>query len=675
MKLSLKSLSLSRLSSFRRLDNTTSATTTLCDPRLSDSIRQGDGSSLEMRSCIDTLESLLDSGSGSAQTLTQEHLAAIKHLRSAYSSEGSDEKISSTASLFLAQAAPMIVQEDMHNPPPVSVRRERPHRTTMRANIAEMEENKNDEDLRIASECVLDTYGGMVQLSRSNSIQILPKGKTLTKSITLRGDKRVSGVRLNKLLLSRKEHEGIRSFDPDNFDTLSNLFGSNAYCPPEWTALTTEAKTKLANLLSWESLSKWDFDIVKVAELSREATTDRCCPLLLVGWALLCEPVAQDTMRFTLGIESEVNHDLEEGDLDSSTGNSKVYHYKFDDHMRINPQAICNFLREVESRYKPENPYHNNIHAADITQTLHCLFQLMGEQHLMRIYDPIAIFSHLLAATFHDIGHPGTNNLFQQNAMTQLAIMHNDVSILESMHSSLGHSLLMGEDQNDKWGVFEGWLDSAKMHARRMMIDAILGTDMSNHFESVAKLESRMDQVQLLANDIVDSKVDTGIEGDEPKTILSILAENLDVTDKSKAKDKDSPKSKLKVECRQLADMLIKFILHTADISNPAKKKNTAVYWADCALSEFFAQGDKEKEMGLPISPLCDRETVKRADSQIGFTSFVIRPTFELIGEIIPRAKEEILPCIINNLQYWKREKSRMTCLPKFNKLASFEEE
>jgi hypothetical protein len=35
-------------------------------------------------------------------------------------------------------------------------------------------------------------------------------------------------------------------------------------------------------------------------------------------------------------------------------------------------------------------------------------------------------------------------------------------------------------------------------------------------------------------------------------------------------------------------------------------------------MEEFFKQGEKEKELGLPCSPLCDRENTLIAESQIG---------------------------------------------------------
>jgi len=58
--------------------------------------------------------------------------------------------------------------------------------------------------------------------------------------------------------------------------------------------------------------------------------------------------------------------------------------------------------------------------------------------------------------------------------------------------------------------------------------------------------------------------------------------------------------------------------------------------------------GDKEKEMGLPISHLCDRDTVERQEGQIVFIDLFAEPTYELLGNIIPRVKEEVMPHIIH---------------------------
>ena len=52
----------------------------------------------------------------------------------------------------------------------------------------------------------------------------------------------------------------------------------------------------------------------------------------------------------------------------------------------------------------------------------------------------------------------------------------------------------------------------------------------------------------------------------------------------------------------------LKILLHTADVSNPAKQWSIYLGWTTRIMSEFFAQGDMEKEAGIPVTPIFDRD-------------------------------------------------------------------
>merc|ERR1712224_1174896 len=96
-------------------------------------------------------------------------------------------------------------------------------------------------------------------------------------------------------------------------------------------------------------------------------------------------------------------------------------------------------------------------------------------------------------------------------------------------------------------------------------------------------------------------------------------------------------------------------ILHLADISNQAKPIGIAHMWAVRILKEFFSQGDREKSVGLPVSPLCDRSQIDISGSQVGFIDFIVRPSYELFAAVIPASKSKCLPEVARNRDNWKK--------------------
>ena len=69
---------------------------------------------------------------------------------------------------------------------------------------------------------------------------------------------------------------------------------------------------------------------------------------------------------------------------------------------------------------------------------------------------------------------------------------------------------------------------------------------------------------------------------------------------------------------------VMSFVLHSADVAHPTKAWDLHKEWTARCMEEFFNQGDREKEMGLDVSPLCDRTTTKVPQSQIGKSFFSV---------------------------------------------------
>jgi len=278
----------------------------------------------------------------------------------------------------------------------------------------------------------------------------------------------------------------------------------------------------------------------------------------------------------------------------------------------INLTTLVTFLRAVEAEYVSDNQYHTSVHAADVLQTLHCLIQ-MGRGGISEALEKIDVYAMLLSAVVHDIGHPGTNNLYQINAKTDLAIMYDGKSCLENMHAAKTFQLILNSEKNGccNINVLESLSPKQKNQIRNKMIQAILATDMSHHFSSVSCVE---------------------------KIVAEMRIQNLSW----------SGLNQIYVET------VMNFMLHLADISNPGKPLKVAKHWANCALSKFFAQGDLEAEKGLPVSLLCDRNSTELASSQRDFIRFIVLPAFEVLGSIIPEVKRIVVPQLLQNLEYWE---------------------
>lgn len=82
--------------------------------------------------------------------------------------------------------------------------------------------------------------------------------------------------------------------------------------------------------------------------------------------------------------------------------------------------------------------------------------------------------------------------------------------------------------------------------------------------------------------------------------------------------------------------------VHVADLTNPAKEWDESYKWALLVYEEFFVQGDKEKELGLPVGDLNDRQNINLAKSQLGFMDFIIKPTLETFELLLPKISKNI---------------------------------
>lgn len=73
---------------------------------------------------------------------------------------------------------------------------------------------------------------------------------------------------------------------------------------------------------------------------------------------------------------------------------------------------------------------------------------------------------------------------------------------------------------------------------------------------------------------------------------------------------------------------ILQIALKCADISNPCRPWDISRKWSYKVCEEFFRQGDYERRLNLPVTPLCDRYTTSIPKIQVGFFKHVVTPLY-----------------------------------------------
>ena len=110
--------------------------------------------------------------------------------------------------------------------------------------------------------------------------------------------------------------------------------------------------------------------------------------------------------------------------------------------------------------------------------------------------------------------------------------------------------------------------------------------------------------------------------------------------------------------------MRMQLVMKCGDVGHPARPLELHLEWSKRISEEFYSQGDKERNRGVKISPLCDRNipASNYPQSQIGFINFVSKPVFSLLSAVCNTSNELEKPwlkCMDNNVKYWEEEKKK----------------
>ena len=289
------------------------------------------------------------------------------------------------------------------------------------------------------------------------------------------------------------------------------------------------------------------------------------------------------------------------------------------DNKIISIKKLKPFLKSVSNSYLKTTLYHNSLHGADVSQSLMVFFLNSNSEEICET-TVLDLLGMIISAMGHDLGHPGLNNGFHINASTELGITYNDKSCLENFHSAYLFRILRKEENN----ILEKFSVQNYKTIRKRMISQILATDMANHGENISLIRSKIKSRQY-----------------QEKFLF------LSGNDKTKFEEQQ---------------ILLDYIIHMADLGHNCKKFDISVIWIQLLCEEFWAQGDQERERGLPISFMCDRNNIDVPASQIGFLRGFILSSFDTLVEMFPKLQFTI-DNAENNIKQWTKFQSEKKLL------------
>ncbi|KAK0426071.1 hypothetical protein QR680_009527 [Steinernema hermaphroditum] len=276
--------------------------------------------------------------------------------------------------------------------------------------------------------------------------------------------------------------------------------------------------------------------------------------------------------------------------------------WKVGETLQCSPETISKWLHMIEEHYHAGNSYHNASHAADVLQaTSYFLERDRVAQHVLDTHAVAA----LVAATVHDLDHPGRGNAYLINTRSPLALLYNDVSVLENHHVALAFQLTLQPSLNAN--IFERLSRDEFTAMRQAIVEMVLATDMSRHFEFLTKFQQTVFE-------------ETGDPEERGLNSLTV--------------------------CR----MLIK----CADIANPTRDWSLCQKWASRIVEEYFSQTAEELEKKLPVTMgLFDRRSCNVPETQSGFIKMFARETFTTWCEFAECPR--LLVHLEENFKNWER--------------------
>lgn len=254
---------------------------------------------------------------------------------------------------------------------------------------------------------------------------------------------------------------------------------------------------------------------------------------------------------------------------------------------QVPSMSLKSFCNSIFEGYSSSNPYHNAIHAIDVTHRFN-YFIVSG--NLMKYISDLDIMAALLASIIHDFQHPGVNNEFLVKKSHAKAIRYNDISVLENHHLASAFAVLLDQNCDITIDLTEDqyWV------LRTSIMKMVMSTDMKLHEETIGAFKNYRGVPNFPNND-------------KEKQILMNMA------------------------------------MRISDYGNPMQPHDLYFKWMALMMEELYQQGDIEDHLQMDYSaPFMNRRETNPYATQLSFIEIIVEPMAIIWAEFLPDIKEDV---------------------------------
>ncbi|XP_046569896.1 cGMP-specific 3',5'-cyclic phosphodiesterase-like [Haliotis rubra] len=411
-------------------------------------------------------------------------------------------------------------------------------------------------------------------------------------------------------------------FGSTHFVDNSGFKSRSILCVPIFNSkMEIIGATQLINKSSGMAFNENDENIIEAFSIFTGLGIHNCLMYENVCKLMAKQKVALEVLSYHASASDEETKQLAKADLPSA----KVwglYKYEFDDFemdefdtcravvrmfceigamekFKVPYDVLCRWTLTVRKNYRPVI-YHNWRHAFNVFQSM---FTIMFTGNLAKAFDDIEIFAVLAACLCHDLDHRGTNNAFQVKAASPLATLYS-TSVME--HHHFDHCIMILNSNGNN--IFKTLSKDNYQKALSVLEHAIISTDLALYFKKRNDFKAYLEQ---------------GIKDFKPP---------------------------------ERREVLTAMMMTACDVAAICKPWEIQFRTAQLVASEFFEQGDMEKDvLGENPIAMMDREKQDQLPKmQVGFIDFICMPVYKLFSELDPALNPLYEGCL-NNRKHWQQ--------------------